>query len=381
MSAGSAIRACAFGALLLAGHVPLAYAATPTCVLPEQKISWPVGNPVWEFCWVAYGDSAGPRGSGLDLRNVHLNGRLLLKQAHAPMLFAEYQSSTCYRDWKDDPAQTLAEPAVRNVIGVSTVFNATTSCDRSQAPTTSYGTCPYQLPGRTAADCFTGVAFEDKGDHLLVTAQYDAAWYMYSSRFAFYRDGSFEPEFGFGNSNGTSNGTTHWHHNYWRLDFAIEGDANDQILENGVVQTTEFARLRCNASTNPACQTERTWSVRDSVTGRGFELLPTADDYVTPTNQSGRNFHLVDVLGTVYQSGEYADSQTNDLGDCSMDHPVLANGGDLDGANGAGTDVVLWYRVGVRDLANTDVMICKKAGPAFRPLGDWGFTLFQNGFE
>ena len=358
-------------------------AASPTCVAPEQKISWPTVNPVWEFCYVAYNQSAGPRGSGLDLRNVYYNGFLVLKEAHAPMLFAEYTTSTCYRDWKDISTPVLAEPAVRAQVGVSQVFNATTSCDRSNDPVASYGTCPYQLPGRTAADCFTGVAFENKGDHLLVTAQYVADWYMYSSRFAFYDDGSFEPEFGFGNRNGTNNSITHWHHNYWRLDFDIDGGTNDQILQDATVQATEFTALRCNATTPVPCANERRWTVRDSVTGRGYELVPSSDDYTTPTNQSGRNFHQVDVMGTVYAAGEYGDNAAYSLSDCAMNSGNLVNGGDLDGPTGAGADVVLWYRVGVRDQTGVNSMICKKAGPAFRPVGNWSNStpLLIDGFE
>ena len=374
--------------LILAGivgtYAGTARAATPTCVAPEQKISWPTANPVWEFCYTAYTQSSGPRGSGLDLRNVHYNGRLVLKQAHAPMLFAEYTTSTCYRDWKDVSTPVLAEPAVRNQIGVSSVFNATTSCDRSNDPVASYSTCPYGLPGRFNTDCFTGVAFEDKGTYLLVTAQYVADWYMYSSRFAFYSDGAFEPEFGFGNRNGTNNNTTHWHHNYWRLDFDIEGGANDQVLEDGAVQATEFASRRCNSTTTPACVNERRWIVRDSVTGRGYELLPSSDDYTTPTNQSGRAFHLVDVMATAYQAGEYGDNPAYQLSDCSMDEENLVGtvGGPNPPAAINGADVVLWYRVGVRDQTGVDSMICKKAGPAFRPVGDWGDgELFSDGFE
>jgi hypothetical protein len=361
---------------------PLALADSPTCVAPEQLVSWPAGNPVWEFCYTAYGQSSGPRGSGLDLRNIHYNGRLVLKQAHAPMLFAEYTTNTCYRDWKDVSTPILAEPAVRNQVGTSSVFNATTSCDRSNDPVASYGVCPYALPGRVPGDCFTGVALENKGDHLLVTAQYVADWYMYSSRFAFYQDGSFEPEFGFGNRNGTNNSITHWHHNYWRLDFDIEGGTNDLIAQDGVVQSSEFATLRCNPVTTPSCANERRWTVVDSVTGRGYELVPSSDDYVTPTNQSGRAFHLVDVMGTVYTVGEYGDNPAYSLGDCSMDEENLANGGDLDGPAGTGADVVLWYRVGVRDQTGVDSMICKRAGPAFRPIGNWNQPpLFADGFE
>lgn len=63
----------------------------------------------------------------------------------------------------------------------------------------------------------------------------------------------------------------------------------------------------------------------------------------------------------------------------------LANGGDLDGVAGEGTDVVLYYRVSVRDRTNEgpntqDSMICKKAGPIFTPIGSWQAD-FENGFE
>jgi hypothetical protein len=378
------IRTFAALAALLCLAAPSAFAQTsPTCVAPEAKVSWPAANPVWEFCWLRPSQSSAPRGSGMELRNVYYRGRLVLKAAHAPMLFAEYQSSTCYRDWKDTNSGLIGENAIRNQLGTSSAFNATTSCDRSSDPVQSYGLCPFQLPGRTAADCFTGVAIEDRGDHLLLTTQYSADWYLYASRFRFFPDGSFSPEFGFGNRDGTGNGTTHWHHNYWRLDFDIEGSTNDVIEEAGVVQSSEFATLRCNGSTTPSCGTERTWTVRDTVTNRGYRLMPGANDYLTPTNQSGRNFHLRDVLGTIYKANEYGDNPNYSLSDCAMNHGNLANSEDLDGATGAGTDVVLWYRAGVRDLSGTNSMVCKSVAPVFVPVGDWTTAegLFANGFE
>ncbi|MBK6725794.1 MAG: hypothetical protein IPG63_00810 [Xanthomonadales bacterium] len=64
----------------------------------------------------------------------------------------------------------------------------------------------------------------------------------------------------------------------------------------------------------------------------------------------------------------------------------LANGQDLDGAAGEGTDVVLYYRAGVRDRTNEgagtqDSMVCKKVGPLFTPIGNWASVLFADGFE
>lgn len=368
-------------------------AASPTCTLPERLLSWPAVNPVWEMCYLGAINSVGPEGSGMELRNVHLHGKLAIKKAHAPMLFAEYTTSTCYRDWMDIEVNFLAMPAVRNQLGVSTTFNATTSCDRSDQPVQSFGNCPFQIAGRTAGDCFSGVAIEDRGDHVVLTTQYSAAWYFYTSRFYFYADGSFEPEFGFGNNNGTNNHISHWHHNYWRLDFDIEGAANDVISQNNVVQAAEFSALRCNAGTAVPCVTERRWSVTDTVSGLGFLLMPSAADYVTPTNQSGRSFHLTDVIGTTHITNEYSDTPgLASLDDCSMDEENLVNGGDLDGVAGGGTDVVLYYRAGVKDRTNEgagtqDSMVCKKAGPVFTPIGNWSGVVplpddvFASGFE
>ncbi len=386
---------CLAGSLLaataLAPATAHAQGGAPTCVAPEVLLEWPAAAPVWRLCWLRPSQSSGPRGSGLELRNVYYNGRLVLKRAHSPMLFAEYTTSTCYRDWKDDlnsgpNSNLLAEPAVRNVLGARTNFGPTTSCDRSSSPTASYGICPFQLPGRTTGDCFSGVAIEDRGDYVELTTQYNAAWYSYTARFRLHADGAIDPEFGFGNIDGTNNGITHWHHNYWRLDFDIEGAANDVIVENDTLQSSEFATLRCNATTVPSCASERYWEVRDTVTGRGYRLLPSALDYVNPTNQSGRNLHQRDVIGTTYIANEYGDNPNYSLGDCAANYAALANGGDLDGAADEGTDVVLYYRVGVRDRTNVgpgtqDSMVCKRAGPILVPTGDWSQSLFNDGFE
>lgn len=351
--------------------------AAVTCTGNEVKLSWPASNPVWELCWLPPNLSSGPRGSGLELRRVEYNGLSVLKRAHAPMLFAEYVGNTCYRDWKDTNTAVLAEPQVRNQLGVSNLFTATTSCDRSAHPTDSYGTCPFQLPGRTAADCFNGVAIEDRGDHVVLTTQYVADWYMYTSRFFLYANGAFDAQFGFGNRNGTGNATTHWHHNYWRLDFDIDGADNNVLSINDVPQATEFTSLRSLVG-GPG-GTQRTWEVRNTQTGRGYRVTPGRGDYETPTNQSGRNFHLVDVIGTAYIANEYGDNGTYSLSDCTMNSANLANGQDIS-AGGAGTDVVLYYRVAVRDLTGVNSMICKSAGPLFTPIGNWT-SMFANGFE
>jgi hypothetical protein len=145
-----------------------------------------------------------------------------------------------------------------------------------------------------------------------------------------------------------------------------------------VPQTTEFTSLR--SQTGGPGGSERTWEVRNTQTGRGYRLTPSRGDYTTPTNQSGRGFHLVDVIGTAYVANEYTDrGNTNNLSDCGMLSENLANGQDI-GGGGSGADVVLYYRSGVRDLTGVDSMICKSAGPVFTPIGNWT-SEFQNGFE
>lgn len=369
--------------LCIGGFAVPAHADSPTCTSPETLLSWPTINPIWEMCWLRPDQSVGADGSGMELRKVYFKGHLVFQRAHAPMLFAEYENGNggdCYRDWKDDTTPVLADHAVQNHLGISVdPPSAKTSCDRSQDPTQSYGTCAFQLPGypNATASCFSGVAIEDGGDHVTLTTQYRASWYMYASRWTFYDNGSIEPSFGFGNNNGTYNDVTHWHHNYWRMEFNIDGGSNT-VSTNGVDQSTEFSDLR-NASGGPGGG-PKTWEVRNPTTGNGYKLIPGAEDYNVPTNQSERGFHTVDLMATQQHNGEYADRSDNPLGACAMENSALVNGESI-----ANTNIALYYRVAVRDsTANDwppgcsgascipqDSMVCKKTGPTLVAFGPW----------
>jgi hypothetical protein len=332
----------------------------------------------------------------MELRNVHRNGQLILRRAHAPMLFAEYKDNAgggCYRDWKDIRTPILAADAVQNQLGVVPAGGdaAITSCDRSNAPTTSYGTCPYGLPTPPGYSCGQGVTIEDLGDRVRFTSQYVADWYMYSSRFEFYADGRMEPTFGFGNRNGTYNNVTHWHHNYWRFEFDIEGNGANVVSTNGVDQTSEFSALR--NPTGGSAGGPTTWEVRNPVSGNGYRFVPGANDYLVPANESGRNFHTTDFIATRAATGEYGDTANYSLSDCTMHLSNLVNGGSLEG-----TTPAIYYRVAVRDTtANSwppgctpgsggnclpqDSMVCKTAGPQLVPFGPWADLIYANGFD
>ena len=116
---------------------------------------------------------------------MYWNGQLVLRRAHAPMLFAEYKGGfggDCYRDWKDEPTPTLAAATVQNQLG-SISRRRQPGASRlvivSKNATTSYGICPFLLPIPGGYNCTAGVAIEDMGDHVRLTSQYRADWYMY----------------------------------------------------------------------------------------------------------------------------------------------------------------------------------------------------------
>lgn len=381
-------RKLAVPLLLLFAGSGIAHAGSPTCTSPETKLSWPASDPIWEMCWLPPSESVGGIGSGMELRKVYFKGHLAFVRAHAPMLFAEYKDGDggdCYRDWKNEDSPLLADRAVQNRLGVSIdPAAAIASCDRSHDPTMSYEICPYQLSGypNATATCDAPFAIEDNGDHVVLTTQYRADWYMYASRWTFWNDGRIQPSFGFGNRNGTFNNVTHWHHNYWRMEFAID-DGTNTVSVNGVDKTTEFSDLR-DAAGGPNGGA-KTWEVRNPDTGNGYKIVPGTDDYRVPANQSGRGFHLVDVMATRQHDDEYADIvEPSDpwevLGVCNMEAGNLVNGESLVGARPA-----LYYRVAVRDSTSNDwppgcsgnncipqdSMECKKVGPTLMPFGPW----------
>lgn len=358
-----------------------------TCDGPgENYVAWPTADPLWEMCYLSPAESSATQGSSLEIRQVHFNGFMVLEKSHVPMLFANYQSGTCYRDWKDTLSSFIQADRVEDPLQ-----SAITTCDASTSTTTPVGNCPFGLSGFTSGDCTTGVQVEKYDDRLVLTTNHSAAWYKYSSRYVFYADGRFQPRFGFGNSNGTNSGITHWHHAYWRLNFDIDGADNDQVFivdqtgEN--LQTKEFSDLReitSGLANDPNTYTDEvTWLIKDSVTGRGYQMVPgfegdsqsgKIDDYDLGPDPSGDQYHNVDVMVSNYKliNGtlpEYSDTPgQNNLGNCSMEEQLIVNDESLVGVEG---NPVFWYRSAVEDLQNQG-MLCKTGGPMFYPVGDWG---------
>ncbi|VAW39163.1 hypothetical protein MNBD_GAMMA01-1748, partial [hydrothermal vent metagenome] len=237
--------------LLLLSICNISWAGSPDCSAPgETLVSWPdANNPVWEMCYLRPSDSSAAQGSSLEIREAYYNGHLVLERAHIPLLFANYATLTCYRDWKNtDSAFLQADQALMPT------RPAITTCDASTHEVQPVGVCPFQnVSGGDgtvgdSADCVTGVQVEKYADRLLLSTNHSAAWYKYSARYTFFADGRIKPRFGFGNSDGTNSGITHWHHAYWRLNFDINGSDNDQVFifdgTNETLMTSEFSDLK-----------------------------------------------------------------------------------------------------------------------------------------
>ena len=222
-----------FALLALVFAAALPALAQPTCSASEENLmQWPDTDPVWEFCWVRPSDSSAPNGSGLEIRDVYYNGIMVFKRAHAPILNVDYDSGLCFRDWSYSEREFRADNQVFPGYYEPT-FPATTVCDVSNTGTWE-GDCPW---GMSPSYCVDGVAAEKYADRLVLTTQMSAGWYRYAMRWIFHLDGTIEPRFGFGTYSDAQSNFTHRHHNYWRLDFDIDGSGDDYVLEQGLTPT------------------------------------------------------------------------------------------------------------------------------------------------
>jgi len=336
---------------------------TPECSgSHEHLLSWPDVDPVWEFCWVDPTNSSGDAGSGLEIRDVHYRGILVMKRWHFPMLNVDYEGSCgCFRDWLNSSEEyrtdNLVDPGY-----YEPPWPAETVCDHATEPLVPPGDCPWGGPG----PCNNGVSAEYSADHFLLTWQGRAGWYRYAMRWTFWEDGTIEPTFGFGTYSDACADSTHRHHAYWRFDFDIDDAAGDTV-----------SQISGNLPGAIAQETDRTWEdgsvmweVHDGTTGRGYRVTPGAQDLMLPVDA----FSQTDFMVSLYHSTEMDDQG----GGCAINVDSI-----IDGEAVLDTDVVLWYRGGVQDVVGSDIFQCKVAGATLTPLGQWmtEFTGFSDGFE
>lgn len=353
------MRAVRCSALLLVAVAALfspiaASAGHPNCTGDEHLLSWPDSAPLWEMCWLRPLESSGGNGSGLELRDVYFRGQLVLKRAHVPILAVRYLPGGCgcFRDWAFAEQTFLAD---------NEIFPG--YAEPTSPPVTICET------GGSGGDVgtFKGVAVEKNSTELILTTHMEASWYRYKMTWTFYPDGTIVPFFGYAAIDAFCITFTHHHHNYWRLDFDINGADHDTVVETNTGLSPLTIQLE---TTRNWIDAGTAWEITDSETNLGYRLLPGAgpgsQDLQMPVDWFGE----ADAWILHYQpGGELEDLDISPDGTqysfCRNRMAAYANAESVED-----TDVVFWYRGGAEHMGG-EVDTCERVGPLLVPIGDW----------
>src|SRR5215208_1698426 len=158
--------------------------ATPRGLAGQFQVSIPQadGSPLWSFLVIRPSASSGTNASGVELQNVRYRGKLVLFQAHAPILNVQYDGNACgpFRDWLFEESWVQADGT-----------NVAPGIRRSQSPAQTI------LESGTDSGNFRGVAIYRQGQEVVVVSELQAGWYRYVSQWRFHDDGTIRPRFGF----------------------------------------------------------------------------------------------------------------------------------------------------------------------------------------
>ena len=352
-------------ALITMGLVGSSHALLAQCT-GVNHVTWPVVNPVWDFCWVRPAASSAPNGSGLELTDVRYNGTLILARAHIPLLNVKYASnpsgcgggSLCYRDWLYSEQDFQCAPC-RDANGAAVTCTSASAIECTGTTTPATTVC--QHPG-TDAGSFSGVAVEDFGTSLRLTSQCTAGWYRYIPIWEFFPDGTIQARFDATSIDATCVAYTHEHHAYWRLDFDVNGPNGnyvDELLSGGGTQrvTTE----RNFIDTSPA---RSKWRIGSAGSPYAVEIARNAGDGAAgdPNPSVPNDFPVADGWVLAYNQNELDDG-TNRVGGCGAGLNAYDGNQSVDGA-----DVVLWVRAGALHQGEAGGMAqdCSMFGPTIK---------------
>jgi hypothetical protein len=280
------------------------------------------GQELWNLEVVRPRDSqpqSNGKGSGVELRQVHYRGRLLLYQAHVPILNVLYDDGVTYRDWQNQETPFLAQ-------GSDPVGPGWRLC--TQPPATI-------LEAGTDAGNFQGVALWYEDDELRLVSEVQAGWYRYISDWRLRDDGVLAPRFGFAGTRNPRTCMPHQHHVYWRLDFDIEGAGNDVVQQRGLIFPGQHPWTAIVQETSRKRGFLRSWRVLDKKSERGYRIIPGAADGTADA------YGVADLWFLRYYGNELEDGVTVVGGSPSQTQTHLdqfVNGESIDG-----TDVVVWY--------------------------------------
>lgn len=275
---------------------------------------------LWDLIVVRPRDSQ-PAGdaSGVELLNVRHRGRLVLRQAHVPVLNVLYAHGDTFRDWMWEETRFTAH-------GTDPVGRGWRLCDKD--PRTIL-----ERPDNDAGN-FQGVAFFHDGAELRIVSETQAGWYRYVSEWRLADDGTVKPRFGFAGTKDPMTCMRHNHHVYWRFDFDIGGSANDVveqvddlggIIPENVPIVRETSRRRKGRA--------RAWDVLDKNTRKGVRIVPGEHDGTADA------FGVADLWILRHHPGELHEGGSMGGKRDTMAHlNRFLNDENVDGAN-----VVVWY--------------------------------------
>jgi len=301
------------------------------------------GTTLWSFLVIRPAASSGTNGSGVELRNVTYRGKLVLFQAHAPILNVQYDTPPCgpYRDWSWQEGRIQADgtdvaPGIR----------------RCPTPAQTI------LESGTDTGNFLGVAIYRDGQEVVVVSEMEAGWYRYISRWRFHDDGTIRPRFGFSAVENSCVCDIHHHHVYWRLDFDI-GTAQDNVVREfnspPIVGSSNWHAFQFEAKRRRNSRRSRRWQVRNSQTGDAYDLIPGANDGVAD------DFGRGDVWILRYNDNEIDDGVVAIGPPYAADIDRFVNGEEV-----RNQDVVVWYAAHFSHDVHED--IGHVVGPVLRPV-------------
>jgi hypothetical protein len=306
------------------------------------------GTTLWSFLVVRPAASSGTNGSGVELQNVMYRGKLVLFQAHAPILNVQYDDPPpglrpCgpFRDWQFEEGMIQADgtdvaPGIR----------------RSTAPAQTI------LESGTDTGNFLGVAIYRDGQEVVVVSEMEAGWYRYISRWRFHDDGTIRPRFGFSAVDSSCVCEIHHHHVYWRFDFDI-GTAQDNVVREfnspPIVGSSNWHAFQFEAKRRRNPRRSRRWQVRNSQTGDAYDLIPGANDGVAD------DFGRGDVWILRYNNNEIDDGVIAIGPPYEADIDRFVNGEEV-----RNQDVVVWYGAHFSHDVHEDVG--HVVGPVLRPV-------------
>lgn len=257
--------------------------------------------------------------SGVELLNVRYRGRLVLRQAHMPVLNVLYASGATFRDWMSEETRFSAQ-------GTDPVGRGWRLCGKD----------PLTILERTDNDAgnFQGVAFFHDGNELRIVSELQAAWYRYVSEWRLVDDGTIKPRMGFAGTKDPQTCQRHNHHAYWRFDFDMEGAANDiveQVNDSGgiIPDSVPIKRETARRRRHPA----QAWDVLDKDTRHGYRIVPGPHDGTADAYGVADLWFLRHRSSEVHEGGFMGNKRD------TMAHlNKFLNDENIDGAN-----LVVWY--------------------------------------